>query len=414
MHRDKTPRKLPLIWTNKMPRATSEQSMQPVERLEKHPLYKLVLTVAQACNLRCTYCYAEGGPYGSDVSRMTDETAARAIRSMFTRYEPIRTLQFFGGEPTLNLPAMKAAVATVRAMVAEGIIAHEPCYAIVTNALRLTDELIDFYKDTKMKITASHDGPAEVQNMLRPGLTGEGSSDEVNRNLARLRQNGIEFDVQCTFTRKHMLAGYTVPRLLRHFHEIGAGKINIVPVTVPPNDELDVFFSDVFADMVRDYQEAVRLTFAAKRAGVVVRFGMVEETLTLLRKDKLQSKHYCQAGVSTLTVGANGDVYPCFMFINKEGFHLGHVDGDHQLAAFARDPKHGVDFGCPGRQFMMNGKITPFRPDEILKNAVVDTVLDCLNELLDDLEVTYGLRASDASSSSAVQSTSSAKSLAPA
>jgi MoaA/NifB/PqqE/SkfB family radical SAM enzyme len=211
-----------------------------------------------------------------------------------------------------------------------------------------------------------------------------------------------------------MLAGYTVPRLLRHFHEIGAGKINIVPVTVPPNDELDVFFSDVFADMVRDYQEAVRLTFAAKRAGVVVRFGMVEETLTLLRKDKLESKHYCQAGVSTLTVGANGDVYPCFMFINKEGFHLGHVDGDHQLAAFARDPKHGVDFGCPGRQFMMNGKITPFRPDEILKNAVVDTVLDCLNELLDDLEVTYGLRASDASSSSAVQPTASAKSLAPA
>lgn len=366
--------------------------MRPITTPERHPLYKLVLTVAQACNLRCTYCYAEGGPYGSDVSRMSDDTAARAVRKMFASYAPIQTLQFFGGEPTLNLSAMKTAVTEIRAMVAEGSVAREPRYAIVSNGLRLTDELIGFYRDTDIKITISHDGPPDMQDGLRPGVTGEGSSERLNQNVSRLREAGVEFDVQCTFTRKHMLAGHTVPRLLRYFHSLGAAKINIVPVTVPRGSDLDVFFSDVFADVVRDYQEAVRLTFAARKAGAPVRFGMVEEALSLLRPGKLESRHYCQAGVSTLTIAANGDVYPCFMFINKQGFHLGHVDGDHHLASFARDPKHGVDFGCPGRQFMMNGDIEPFRPDEILKNAVVDTVLDCLGAVLGELEEKYGVR----------------------
>lgn len=390
-------KKLPLlVWNDKMPRIASQDPMQAVVPQGKHPLNKLVLTVAQACNLRCTYCYAEGGPYGADISRMSEETARLAMRSMFTRYEPIKTLQFFGGEPTLNIAAMKAAVAEVRTLIIDKIIDYEPRYTIVTNMLRLSDELLDFYKDTNMKITASHDGPAEVQNALRPLVSGDHSFNDVMNNVDRLRLNGIEFDIQCTFTRKHILTGHRVPRLLRYFHELGAAKINIVPVAVPRNDELDVFFSEVFPEMVKDYQEAVRLTFAAKKAGAALRFGMVEEVLSLLQKGKLESKHYCNAGVSTLTIGANGDVYPCFMFINKDSFHLGHIETDHRLAAFARDPKSGTDFGCPGRHFMMNGAITPFTPDQILKNAVIDTVMDCVSEALDDLEAEHGRSASEA------------------
>ena len=384
-------KKLPLVWEDAMPRTTSRRPMQPVGEATSRGLYKLVLTVAQACNLRCTYCYAEGGPYGKDVSRMSEDTARRAMRALFSQYQPIQTLQFFGGEPTLNLDAMTAAVAEVRAMVAEGALAEEPQYAIVTNMFRLSDPLVAFYADTRMKIVVSHDGPLPVQDALRPGVKGERTGAQVDSNLERLRSEGIPFDVQCTLTRKHLLEGYTVPMLLRHFHDLGASKINIVPVTVPRGDELDVFFSDVFDDMVRGYQDAVRLAFSAKDKGVNVRFGMVEEALTLLRPGKMESQHYCQAGESTLTVAANGDIYPCFMFINKQGFRLGSVAGEHQRAAFARDPKHGVDFGCPGRQFMMNGDISPFRPDQILKDAVVDTVLDCIHGYLDQVEEKLGV-----------------------
>ncbi len=138
------------------------------------------------------------------------------------------------------------------------------------------------------------------------------------------------------------------------------------------------------------YQEAVRLAFGWMREGQPCRFGMLDEAMGLLKPGTTASPHYCNAGVSPLTVAANGDVYPCFMFINKEGFRLGHVGADHELAAFSRKPEHGIDLGCPGRQFMMNGEVSPFRPDELLKNAVVDTMLDCVSDVLDVLEAAGG------------------------
>jgi len=45
----------------------------------------LVLEAAQACNLRCTYCYAGGGAYGGDARLMTPSLAARAARSGSSR-----------------------------------------------------------------------------------------------------------------------------------------------------------------------------------------------------------------------------------------------------------------------------------------------------------------------------------------
>src|SRR3989304_3316195 len=44
------------------------------------PLGTLVLEVAQACNLRCAYCYAGGGSYGGAPRLMRPELARRAAR----------------------------------------------------------------------------------------------------------------------------------------------------------------------------------------------------------------------------------------------------------------------------------------------------------------------------------------------
>lgn len=387
---------IPVVWKGVMPRAAQGSPLTPYEAQEEHGLYKLVLVVAEACNLRCTYCYAEGGPYGRDVSLMSEETARGAVREMFRRYRPIRTLQFFGGEPTLNLKAMSAAVDEVNRMAEAGHISSPPRFSIVTNAARLTDELLHFYADTDMLITVSHDGPRDVQDAQRPTVRGDGSYDAVDASLNRLKEAGIAFDVQCTYTRKHMLGGYRIPDLVRWFHERGAQLIHIVPVTVPAGDELDVFFSDVFDDMVDGFREAVRMAFRSMDDGGTLRFGMVHEALQLLQRGKTESPHYCNAGVSTLTVAADGEVYPCFMFINKQGFVMGHVDGTHELGAFARDPKHGRDFGCPGREFMMSGQIRPFQRDHKLKQAVVDEVLTCLSDRLAQAEEELGLRPSTA------------------
>jgi uncharacterized protein len=164
------------------------------EAAEGQGLYKLVLVVAEACNLRCTYCYAEGGPYGRNVSVMAPQTARQAIREMFTKHRPIQTLQFFGGEPSLNLAAMQSAVEEVHLMIREGELTAPPRFSIVTNGANLTEELLRFYKSTDILITVSHDGPQDVQDALRPSSHGAGTFRTVDETLERLKAAGIPFD----------------------------------------------------------------------------------------------------------------------------------------------------------------------------------------------------------------------------
>lgn len=382
---------LPLVWRGAMPHAANGLPLTRYEAAEEQGLYKLVLVVAEACNLRCTYCYAEGGPYGRDVSVMAPETARQAIKEMFTKYRPIQTLQFFGGEPSLNLGAMQAAADQVHLMMREGELTAPPRFSIVTNGANLTEELLRFYKSTNVLITVSHDGPQDVQDALRPTSHGAGTFRTVDETLGRFKEAGIPFDIQCTYTRKHMVAGYRVPDLVKWFHELGGQLIHIVPVSVPEGSELDVWFSDGFEDMVEGFREAVRMTFQAMDEGRSLRFGMAQEAMQLLRRAQTESKHYCNAGVTTLTVAANGEIYPCFMFINKRGFVMGHVGKEHRLGAFARNPEHGTDFGCPGREFMMSGQIRPFQRDDVLKRTVVDELLNCLDERLAKAEAELGI-----------------------
>lgn len=380
-------RKPKVVWAGRMPRTAQDDPITPLPRPDdrKHELYKLVLVVAEACNLRCTYCYAEGGPYGRNVSLMSEATARTSMREMFSRYR-IRTLQFFGGEPTLNVATMRAAVDEVNLMVKERIVPQEPQYSIVTNGTRMTPDLLSFYKETGMEITVSHDGPKVVQDELRPNSGGRGSFARVEETLSAFRDAGLSFDVQCTYTRKHLEAGLRIPDLMEWFSKRGAKIVHIVPVSVPEGDPLDVWFGPGFDDMVAGFVEGVHMTFAALDDGQPTRLGMVLEAAQLLQKGKTESPHYCNAGVTTLTVAANGEVYPCFMFINKKGFVLGHAGEGHSLGAFSRNPEDGVDFGCPGREFMMSGEIRTFQRDEQLKRAVVGAVLECLDSRLTQLE----------------------------
>ena len=379
-----------LVWQGQIPHPkTPDEVIQPLPTPVGHRLVKLVLTVAQACNLRCTYCYAEGGPYGSSNLMMTPEVAVSAVNSIFERYAGVALVQFFGGEPTLNLPAMKAAVAQVRQCLSASPSLGPTEFGIVTNGTRLSDELLKFYKDNRMQIVVSHDGPALVHDAQRPTVSGEPSCEAINENLRRLRDEQVPFDIQCTYTARHIEAGINVVNLLEYFETLGARRISIVPAAVPPGSPLDVFTNRMFPKMLASYREAIAFTLRRLREGRYIRFGIFEEALGILKNNILAQRHYCGAGTTTLTIAANGEIYPCFMFINNHAFCLGHVGGDHHLGTFVRPPR-GIDLGCPGRELLMNKRIESYGPDEIFKQTVIADVLSGIDYYLQEVEVALG------------------------
>lgn len=69
---------------------------------EFYNISSIILLVAQDCNLRCSYCYADEGKY-HDCGRMSIETAKRAVDFLIEKSKEEKIgICFFGGEPLLN------------------------------------------------------------------------------------------------------------------------------------------------------------------------------------------------------------------------------------------------------------------------------------------------------------------------
>ena len=61
----------------------------------------LQLLVCNECNMACKYCYAHCGTYNEKSTKMDFNTAKNAIDFIYSEYEELDTLTFFGGEPLL-------------------------------------------------------------------------------------------------------------------------------------------------------------------------------------------------------------------------------------------------------------------------------------------------------------------------
>ena len=71
----------------------------------------LCLHVAHTCNLNCSYCFAAQGKFHGEAGLMSFETGKRALDFLIEHSGTRRNLEvdFFGGEPLMNLERVQAA-----------------------------------------------------------------------------------------------------------------------------------------------------------------------------------------------------------------------------------------------------------------------------------------------------------------
>ncbi|MEG1073189.1 MAG: 4Fe-4S cluster-binding domain-containing protein, partial [Oscillospiraceae bacterium] len=105
------------------------------------PIKALCLHVSHDCNLRCRYCFASTGDFGTGHRLTMDfETAKRAIDFVIEKSGSRRNIEvdFFGGEPLMAMDTVKKTVAYARSIEEE----HGKCFrfTITTNGVLLDDE----------------------------------------------------------------------------------------------------------------------------------------------------------------------------------------------------------------------------------------------------------------------------------
>lgn len=265
-------------------------------------IYELVLMVSQDCNMKCSYCIADGGTYSREATFMDAETAKQGLEKI-CHLEDIKEIMFFGGEPFLNFPVIREIVELNRD---EG---RDIRHGVVTNGTIMTDKIIDFMKEHNMRLTVSLDGPSHIHNLCRVYRNGNGTHHRVVKTLEQLKEAGVPYGVEATYSKtilneippKEVLAYLT--QFSRHIKIDCVLEADCVdPGTVLTPEE--TYYA---------YREWADCVFEMWERGEPVDVRPISSIVWyLLSSKKLKSRTVCKAGGGRVTLFPEGDVYPCF------------------------------------------------------------------------------------------------------
>lgn len=279
---------------------------------ETSTLSRLTLNMSNECNLKCKYCYANGGNYHRDNAIMSKETFNKIIDDLKKRnIKSIREVKFFGGEPLLNLDLIKYGL---------DIFSKEFSvfkYLIVTNGILLTPDFVKTCMKYNCHFAVSLDGPEFINNFLR----GNNTHSKVINNLNDCFNNEFKEKVQllCTYTPYHLEQGYTKPDITAYFEQLGF-KYIITKVGSPKeffkfesSMEENNTFEDIDASFEYILNNTLGKTINPLVYEVLVAIGYNQKVYGFC--DELNEK-------VNLSYDYNGDRYICYRFWGKNDYNL--------------------------------------------------------------------------------------------
>ena len=264
------------------------------------PLRSLDAILTAACNLRCSYCYQNvktGRP-------MDWATLRRCVSLLLSSSSNDVQLTFYGGEPLLEFPMIRRAVAFAETRKPRR---KRLRYGIVTNGILLGPDAAALLDEHRFETRVSFDGIAASQKHRA-----RGTFRTLDRLLNRLQSDYPRF-FRNDLTVNVMLHSGNLRHLadsVDYFLDKGVQSIILGPLVTHDEgwhrsmiEDLDLQFARVFRSCVRHY----------RRTG--------EVPLTVFRKHARETVHD-SAGLSlcgvgrgeTLSVDPDGQVFGCVMF----------------------------------------------------------------------------------------------------
>jgi uncharacterized protein len=154
----------------------------------QNAMENLVLEVTRACNLRCKYCsYSDYYPnkrnYKSET--MSLQTAIKAVDFFAKHIEdtPTPGISFFGGEPFLNFPIIKATIEHARRVMSNKSLS----FHLTTNGTLIRDDILPFLVENDVALVFSLDGPSHCHDSNRISIGGEPTFERIMKGLLMIR-----------------------------------------------------------------------------------------------------------------------------------------------------------------------------------------------------------------------------------
>jgi uncharacterized protein len=285
----------------------------------------LCLVVSHACDLNCTYCSL--GSVTHEGSVMSPESAKRALDWLIPNAPGQKVdVDFFGGEPLLAWKTVKDSISYGNQLAKS--FAKNIRWSVSTNALGLTDEILDFCDANYVSLILSLDGSKKTNDVFRLTKLGDSSFDKVFSNIMKVvarRDRG--YYVRGTYTAKTLNFADEVIAL----HKLGIKSLAFEPV-VTADPEL-ALTRDMLPTIRQEYEKLAKYYVEQRLSGNPFRYYHFELDLEqgpCIRK----SAGGCGAGSEYLAVSPNSTFYVCHQFDGMKDFSLGNLDNPPTQADF--------------------------------------------------------------------------------
>lgn len=303
------------------------------EKMNYKKLNQVRIHVANKCNMACKYCYASGGTYGKEEGIMSTKKSKDVAKMLIKSYELIKEINFFGGEPFLNINAIEIICSEFLSEYNNKKIDYLPRFTVVTNGTILNNELINLINEYKIKIMVSLDSSIEeINDYCRIFRDGKGSFNIIDNNIKTMRKfTGEPSIIEATYTKLHYDNDISYLDIMKSNYERYGIKRNIIVKVSYTNNALVDYDENIYFNNI-NINNIDGNTFE-KRILLFLSDGLIDVKLIEFLAGLNTKKYYlnfCNAGIGQIAIDINGNIYPCQMFVDvnlsNKDFCMGNVN----------------------------------------------------------------------------------------
>jgi uncharacterized protein len=270
-----------------------------------------------------------------------DETVAKAsVDFLFSWLQQaerdVGEIAFFGGEPLMNMPVIKAVIAYAAEVSSK--LGKTVKFGLTTNGTMLNDDIINLIKKNRIATMISIDGSAHRHNQHRKFASGKGSYYVVRRNSRKLMHAGIDPWARATISQKNL----EVDKIISHLDTLGFN--HIVCSVAQPSAQHDGCSEKLDAPWTHAQVMSYKNSYKRYMSKIVQRYNGNELPinnllLRFLKAIHFHTKHYlfCGAGQNLVAITPDGEIYPCARFAGVQKYRLGDISSGFKQFGLSKE-----------------------------------------------------------------------------
>lgn len=308
------------------------------ETYNELPFHHLIFNTTYKCNLSCKYCYFSANSIGESIDAKTIEHSIRKCLNYINDNAEL-TVLFQGGEALLEYDTIRDALERL---------GEQPRikYQIQTNGTLITNDIMNFFEKHNFHVSFSLDSYVHEHNSLRSNRT-QYFTDKMFDVCQMFQERNMDYGVISVVCKNN------IDDLVKMFHEfvkrgihtfaynllwpIGRAETENMDQSVVSTEKLVETLSAVYSEI---YQYNIDCGYKPFEKFRERNLYMLWQRLFYRKLSNYMCMNTpCGAGVNTLTVDVNGEVYPCALMLPslESGFKIGNIYTDSISSLIQKD-----------------------------------------------------------------------------